>query len=84
LLTNELLGYIKDAVAAVLQVLVLFGIWKLTAEQISGLLLVVTSLGTVALAINSRKGAPSVLRAKAKAAEDAGIVTTEGPPPTTP
>jgi len=83
-MTNEMLGYIKDAAAAILQVLVLFGIWQLTAEQISGLLLVVTSIGTVALAINSRKGAPSVLRAKAAAAEEAGIVSPEGPPPTTP
>jgi hypothetical protein len=36
------------------------------------------------LAINSRKGAPATLRAKAAAAEDAGIVPAEGVPPTTP
>jgi hypothetical protein len=80
-MTNELLGYIKDAVAALLQCLVLFGIWALTGEQIAGLLLVVTTFGTIALAINSRRGAPATIRAKAAAAEEAGIVPEEGPPP---
>jgi hypothetical protein len=83
-MTNELLGYIKEAVAAVLQCLVLFGLWQLTGEQIAGLLLLVTTVGTVALAINSRKGAPATLRAKAAAAEAANIVPAEGAPPTTP
>jgi hypothetical protein len=84
--TNELLGYIKEAIAAILQCLVLFGIWKLTGEQIAGLLLAVTTIGTVALAINSNRksGVPPTLRRKAAAAEAANIVPAEGAPPTTP
>jgi cell division protein FtsW (lipid II flippase) len=83
-MTNELLGYIKDAIQAVLYVLVILGVLTLTGEQLAAIGTAVVAVGAVVLAINSRKGAPATLRAKAAAAEDAGIVPTEGPPPTTP
>jgi cell division protein FtsW (lipid II flippase) len=82
--TNELLGYIKDAIQAVLYVLVILQVFVLSGEQLAAIGTAVVAVGALVLAINSRKGAPATLRAKAAAAEDAGIVTSEGPPPTQP
>jgi protein-S-isoprenylcysteine O-methyltransferase Ste14 len=85
-MTNELLGYIKDAIQAVLYVLVILGVFTLTGEQLAAIGTAVVAVGALVLAWNSRRagGAPQVLKAKAAAAENAGIVTSEGPPPTTP
>ncbi len=81
-MTNERLGYIKDFVTAVLGAAVLFGV-GLTPEQIGGILLVVATGGALLLGWNSNRagGAVQTVRNKALAAEEAGLVTSEGPPP---
>lgn len=84
-MTNELLSYVKDAVYALLMLLLAFGI-GLSEGQIAAIMGVVLAIGALAIAYNSRRsgGAPQVLKAKAEAAEAAGIVPETGPPPTTP
>jgi threonine/homoserine/homoserine lactone efflux protein len=81
-MTNELLGYIKDFATSVLALAVLFGL-ALSDEQIAAILLVLTTAGALVLAWNSRRagGAVQTVRNKALAAEAAGIVPSEGPPP---
>jgi threonine/homoserine/homoserine lactone efflux protein len=81
-MTNELLGYIKDFATSVLALAVLFGL-ALTDEQIAAILLVLTTAGALVLAWNSRRpgGAVQTVRNKALAAEEAGIVPADGPPP---
>lgn len=85
-MTNELLGYVKEAVYAVIGFLVIMGWLRMTEEQIGALILAIAAVGALALRVNSIRegGAPQVLKAKAEAYEEAGIVASSGPPPTTP
>lgn len=82
-MTNELLSYIKDAVYAVLFMLVLLSVINLTAEQLGAIGTAVVAVGALAIRINTVRsgGAVQALRTKATAAEDAGLVTSDGPPP---
>jgi hypothetical protein len=85
-MNNELLGYIKEAIYSVAGFLILMDWLNMSDQQLGGLILAVAAVGTLALRINSIRsgGAVQTLRNKAIAAEEAGIVTSEGPPPTTP
>jgi hypothetical protein len=67
-MTNELLGYVTNAVAALLGLLVLFGI-DLSEEQIAGILTALGAVGALVFAINSHRSGGKVqeLRRAAKA-----------------
>jgi uncharacterized YccA/Bax inhibitor family protein len=68
-MTNELLGYIQSAVAALLGVAVLvFGV-DLSEDQIASILTAVGALGALVFAVNSRRSGGKVqeLRRAAKA-----------------
>lgn len=51
---NATVGYVKDAVAAILACLVLFGL-PLNEQQLASILLVVTAVGTLVLALNDMR-----------------------------
>lgn len=67
-MTNELLGYVTQAVAALLAVAVLFGV-DLSEDQIAGILAAIAAVGGLAFAINSHRSGGKVqeLRRAAKA-----------------
>lgn len=64
-MTNELLGYVTQAVAALLSLAVLFGV-DLTEDQIAGILAALAAVGTLAFAINTRTGKVKQIREAAK------------------
>jgi uncharacterized protein (DUF697 family) len=67
-MTNEILGYLTQAVAALLGLAVLFGV-DLTEEQIGGILAALGAVGALVFAINSHRSGGKVqeLRRAAKA-----------------
>ena len=71
----NLLGYIKDAMLALIGMLAAFEIWNPTEVQIGAIVTFYAALSIVAVAINSRRpgGAVQDVRQKAAAAEKAGI-----------
>ena len=70
-MTNEILGYITQAVAAVLGLLVLFGV-ELTEEQIAGILTAIGALGALAFAVNSHRSGGKVQELR-RAAKQQGV-----------
>lgn len=67
-MTNEILGYITQAVAALLGLAVLFGV-DLSEEQIAGILTAIGAIGAAVFAWNSHRSGGKVqeLRRAAKA-----------------
>ena len=82
-MTNELLSYIKDTVSAIILLAVSFGWITITENQLANIGIVVLLLGGLAVRINTvrKGGAVQALREKAAVAEEAGLVTSDGPPP---
>jgi len=82
-LTNELLSYIKDVIYAIGAFLAIMGWVSLTEPQMGALVLAVAALGALAIRINTirKGGAVQTLKNKAAVAEEAGLVTSDGPPP---
>lgn len=65
-MTNSTLGYVKDAILALIGLAAAFGWWNPTDDQVGAILLVLATLGAIAVAFNTAKGKPAEIRNAAR------------------